>query len=209
MRSTRTGDLGKVAAVVIIIAVLQMLIPKGGTILAWHPLVIAELLGLPILLLLHRRGQPQQSFRWAMSIYLVLLIAASVMNALLLLAGVIESSSDQPVALLFGGFTVVAINWLSFGIVYWWLDAGDPAIDRADGHHTRDLLFPQHSLDWKTFEPGIFDYMYVSFTNLLAFSPTDTQPLRTRTKLLFMLQATISTFTAVVIVGHAINSLPG
>lgn len=209
MRGMRTGDLGKVAIVVVVVAGMQMLIPKAGTPLAVHPLVVVELLGLPILLLLRRSGELTRRFRWTMSGYLILLIAASVLNALVLLVSVISSSSDQPVALLFDGFTVVAINMLSFAIVYWWLDAADPAIRAAGGHESRDFWFPQHANDWDHWQPGLFDYIYVSFTNLLAFSPTDTQPLRSRTKVLFMLQATISTFTAVVIVGHAINSLPG
>ena len=209
MRGIRTSDLGTVAIVVVIVAAMQMVIPRAGTSFVIHPLVVFELLGLPVLLLLRRRGEMHRRFRWTMSGYLILLVSVSVMNALTLLASVIKSSSEQPVALLFSGFTVVAINMLSFAIIYWWLDAADPAIQLAGGHEERDFWFPQHANAWDSWQPGFFDYVYVSFTNLLAFSPTDTQPLRTRTKVLFMIQATISTFTAVVIVGHAINSLPG
>ena len=209
MRGMRTSDLGTVAIVVVIVAALQMIIPKAGTPLAFHPLVIVELLGLPIVLLLRRAGELTRRNRWTMSGYLILLVVSSVLNALVLLVSVVRDSSQQPVALRFDGFTVVAINMLSFAIIYWWLDAADPAIRMAGGHETRDFWFPQQANGWGQWEPGLFDYVYVSFTNLLAFSPTDTLPLTRRAKLLFMVQASISTFTVVVIVGHAINALPG
>lgn len=209
VRGIRESDLSKVAWLVLVMAGLQLLIPQTRSDFVIHPLVIVELLGIPLLLLLRRTGELRRPFRWSMTGYLGLLVGASVLNALMLLAGVIDLAIDQPVRLLFGGFTVVAINFLSFGIIYWWLDAGDPAIRAAGDNESPDLLFPQQVRLGSNWQPTLFDYLYVSFTNLLAFSPTDTMPLRHRTKLLFMLQATISTFTTVVIVGHAINALPG
>ncbi len=146
--------------------------------------------------------------RSLMSLYLGMLVAISIGNAVLLLVSVIRDSSDAPVALLIGGFDVMAVNMFSFGLIYWWLDAADPAIKAAGGAESADFLFPQQTIAGSRWHPRLMDYLYVSFTNLLAFSPTDTMPLRVRTKLLFMVQSTTSTFCAVVILGHAINSLP-
>jgi hypothetical protein len=49
-------------------------------------------------------------------------------------------------------------------------------------HEEVDFLFPQMldpdkaRPDWR---PTFVDYLYVSFTNVVAFSPTDTMPLTT------------------------------
>lgn len=211
MRGIRTSDLGSVAVVVVAMAGLQLGIAEltGAQQLRLHPVVLLELLGLPLLWVLGRRGRMRLGFRRAMATYLGLLVAVSVLNAIALLIAVVRGSTDSPVVLLIAGFAIVGINWLSFGVIYWWLDAADPAIQAAGGNEAPDFLFPQQQVGDPGWQPSLLDYLYVSFTNLLAFSPTDTMPLRHRTKVLFMLQSTISTFTAVVIVGHAINSLPG
>ena len=58
-------------------------------------------------------------------------------------------------------------------------------------------------------EPIFLDYLYVSFTNSTAFSPTDTLPLSRWAKLLFALQAAISLVTVALIAARAVNILPG
>ena len=213
MRGLRTGDLTRVAVVVLAMAALQFVIAvqTHALVMPLHPIVVVELLGLPLLWVLGRRGRLRAGFRRAMATYLSVLVGVSVLNAIALLVAVVSGSSDAPIALLAAGFAIVGINWLSFGVIYWWLDAADPAIRAAGGNEAPDFLFPQQQLteSGAAWQPRLLDYLYVSFTNLLAFSPTDTMPLRPRTKVLFMLQSAISTFTAVVIVGHAINSLPG
>jgi hypothetical protein len=73
-----------------------------------------------------------------------------------------------------------------------------------------DFLFPQMqagglvSPEW---EPTFLDYLYVSFTNVTAFSPTDTLPLSRWAKLLMMLQATISVLLVVLVIARAVNVL--
>ena len=58
-------------------------------------------------------------------------------------------------------------------------------------------------------EPSYPDYLYFSFTNATAFSPTDTLPLRVWVKMTLMLQAVISLLTAILVVARAVNLLPG
>ena len=55
--------------------------------------------------------------------------------------------------------------------------------------------------------PRLFDYVYVSFTNSLAFSPTDAMPLTRRMKLLMLSEAAISSVTVLLIAARAINIL--
>jgi uncharacterized membrane protein len=58
--------------------------------------------------------------------------------------------------------------------------------------------------DW---EPQFFDYLYLSFTNAAAFSPTDTLPLARWAKMAMMLQSIVSLGTVVLVVARAVNIL--
>jgi hypothetical protein len=51
------------------------------------------------------------------------------------------------------------------------------------------------------------DYLYVSFTNAMAFSPTDTLPLTVRAKSLMLIEALSSIATVVMVAGRAVNIL--
>ena len=55
--------------------------------------------------------------------------------------------------------------------------------------------------------PSFLDYLYVSFTNVTAFSPTDTMPLTPWAKLLMMLQSLASLLTVALVVSRAVNIL--
>ena len=49
------------------------------------------------------------------------------------------------------------------------------------------------------------DYLYLSFTNATAFSPTDTLPLSRWAKLTMMVQSAISLVTVALVVARAVN----
>ena len=56
--------------------------------------------------------------------------------------------------------------------------------------------------DW---HPRLFDYMYVSFTNSIAFSPTDAMPLTRRAKVLMLSEAGVSAITVLLVAARAVN----
>jgi hypothetical protein len=60
-------------------------------------------------------------------------------------------------------------------------------------------------------EPGwharLVDYMYVSFTNAIAFSPTDAMPLTRRAKWLMLVEAACSAVTVLLVAARAVNIL--
>jgi len=60
------------------------------------------------------------------------------------------------------------------------------------------------ALDWRG---GFVDYLYVSFTNAAAFSPTDTMPLSVMAKMLMLVQSLISLVTIGLVVARAVNIL--
>jgi hypothetical protein len=51
------------------------------------------------------------------------------------------------------------------------------------------------------------DYLYLSFTNSTAFSPTDTMPLSSWAKMLMLLQSASALVTIGVIAARAVNIL--
>ena len=55
--------------------------------------------------------------------------------------------------------------------------------------------------------PNFWDYLYTSFTNATAFSPTDTMPLTGWAKLLMALQSMASLITLAVVISRAVNIL--
>ena len=64
---------------------------------------------------------------------------------------------------------------------------------------------PEHAHpDW---EPGFTDYLYLSFTNATAFSPTDTMPLTRWAKLTMLIQALVSLIIAALVIARAVNIL--
>ena len=56
-------------------------------------------------------------------------------------------------------------------------------------------------------EPRFTDYLYVSFTNATAFSPTDTMPLTRWAKMTMLLQSTIALVTIALVIARVVNIL--
>jgi hypothetical protein len=53
--------------------------------------------------------------------------------------------------------------------------------------------------------PHLVDYLYVSFTNSIAFSPTDAMPLSRRAKLLMLFESAVSAVTILLVAARAVN----
>jgi uncharacterized membrane protein len=84
-------------------------------------------------------------------------------------------------------------------------------VHRALGHAVRpDLLFPQMTspelapADWST---RFIDYLYLSFTNATAFSPTDVMPMARWAKLTMLVQSAVSLALGALVIARAINIL--
>jgi uncharacterized membrane protein len=97
-----------------------------------------------------------------------------------------------------------------FALWYWEFDRGGP-VSRAHAHRPYpDFLFPQMSTpdmapsEW---EPRFVDYLYLSFTNATAFSPTDVMPLSRWAKLTMLAQSAVSLITVALVIARAVNVL--
>jgi hypothetical protein len=64
-----------------------------------------------------------------------------------------------------------------FGLLFWQLDEGGPRLRAERGRPDPDFQFPQDAVRRADWSPRLSDYLYVSLTNAIAVSPTDTMPL--------------------------------
>ena len=128
-----------------------------------------------------------------------------------LIAALLQGRAHEsaPKLLLTGG-AIWLTNVIAFGMWYWNLDRGGPAARALALKSYPDFLFPQMTEpelappDW---QPQFFDYLYLSFTNAAAFSPTDTLPLARWAKMAMMVQSIVSLGTVVLVVARAVNIL--
>ena len=114
--------------------------------------------------------------------------------------------------LVFASVPIWITNVLVFALWYWELDRGGPSARLQTEHRQPDFLFPQMNLPAATkpgWSPSFFDYLYVSFTNATAFSPTDTMPLTAWAKFLMMVQSLASLLTVALVISRAVNILNG
>jgi hypothetical protein len=158
-----------------------------------------------------RRRLEQIGRRRTVSLGLLAVIALSnglMLAALLgsLLAGAEESGGE----LLLKGAAIWGTNVITFGLSFWILDRGGPARRLEPDPPLPDFQFPQDENpqlappDW---HPRLLDYLYLSFTNSIAFSPTDAMPLTRWAKLLMLLESGISALTVLLVAARAINVL--
>lgn len=158
----------------------------------------------------------------AVSISLLLLIAAANVASLVLLLDQLVNGTTQGAGLLLGAAQVWLTNVIVFGLAFWELDRGGPVVrtqvPRAE-LPPADFRFPQDEdddaidevasrsaakSDWA---PGYIDYFFVSVTNSSAFSPTDTMPLSHRAKLLMSAQAISALMLSIVVIARGVNIL--
>jgi len=149
----------------------------------------------------------------AASIALILLVtAANAVSAVLLIRAIIDDlpNTSMAVPLLSSGASIWVTNVIAFGLWYWEFDRGGP-VPRAEGTAAHpDLMFPQMASpalappDW---EPYFVDYLYLSFTNATAFSPTDVMPLARWAKITMAVQSAVSLAVGALVIARAVNIL--
>ncbi len=114
--------------------------------------------------------------------------------------------------LLEAGFIVWVINNISFALLYWQLDAGGAPARLPHIQAHPDFAFPQQlspELAPPEWMPQFFDYFYLSFTNAIAFSPTDVMPLTAKAKAPMLVQSLVSLTLVGLVIAPRVNVLPG
>jgi uncharacterized membrane protein len=148
--------------------------------------------------------------RWLSLAMIAVVSAANAASILLLVHLLVNGVQANAASLLRAALHMWSVNVLLFALWYWQLDGGGPGARPTCEPTARDFLFPQQSepaLLEGGWHPMFLDYLYVSFTNATAFSPTDAMPLSRWAKMLMLVQSAISLTLAVMVVARAVNIL--
>ncbi len=112
--------------------------------------------------------------------------------------------------LLRAGVHMWCLNVIVFALWFWELDSGGPRARLSARPATRDFMFPQQmqpESEFATWQPMFLDYVYLSFTNATAFSPTDAMPFSRWAKMLMLVESAASLLLAIMVVARAVNIL--
>jgi hypothetical protein len=213
LRPTRGENRLPVVAAVLVAVVLQLTLPRRLSLPPRELLPALEVLLLVALTVANpvRLERHHPLLRVASTALVVLITVANAASAGLLADRLINGhAGDDPGALLRAGGSVYATNIIAFGLWYWQYDRGGPAARQQGARPHGDFLFPQMATPEHApahWEPAFVDYLYLSFTNATAFSPTDTMPLSRWAKSLMAVQSAVALVTVALVVARAVNIL--
>lgn len=144
------------------------------------------------------------------AITLIAIVSAVNVFSLALLVHYMLHGHPKGNALMFSGIALWGTNVLLFALWYYEIDRGGPVARMDDEPYLPDFLFVQMTDDAKVnvvhdWKPGLTDYLYLSFTNAAAFSPTDTMPLTAMAKWLMSGQACVSLVIVLLVVSRAVG----
>ena len=177
----------------------------------WLTPILEMALLLPLSLRAPRRYRNEP--KWARIAAVALIAVVNLSNVIslgLLVDSLLHGSKASGSQLFFAAIDIWLTNVLVFALWYWELDRGGPDERSSPQHREPDFLFPQMSTPGcapQGWRPHFIDYLYVSFTNATAFSPTDTMPLTRWAKLLMLVQSLASLLTIAMVAARAVKIL--
>jgi uncharacterized membrane protein len=158
-----------------------------------------------------RKRLEQMGHRRTVALALVGVIGtANALGLVALIVSLLNAQEKSGGQLLLEGATIWSTNVITFGLLFWEVDRGGPVRRREPNPPPRDFQFPQDEnpqLAETEWHPRLADYVYVSFTNSIAFSPTDAMPLTRRVKMMMLAESTISAITVLLVAARAVNIL--
>jgi hypothetical protein len=201
---------------VAVAAAVALQFPLPGRLVLVHPAwLLPALEGLLLVALvtanprrINRESRALRLLGLTLAAILSLANAFSVARLIIGLVNGTEGSTAGP--LLVTGGAIWLTNVIVFGLWYWEFDRGGPVARANADRMYPDFLFAQMTSphlappDW---EPAFADYLYLSFTNAAAFSPTDVLPLSRWAKMGMTAQASVSIVTVALVVARAVNIL--
>jgi len=218
LAATRTPEARwPMAVAVLATVVLQVITPHNGRLVFWWVFPVLELVALVVMILRDpgRIDRRTRAARRATLVLIVLMTIGTFVGLLVLTLDIVSETYAPDVgatALLGRGVALWVTNVLVFSLWFWELDRGGAAERAAGSSIPPSFGFPEDAMPELAVEgwmPRYPDYLYLSFTNATAFSPTDTLPVRTWAKMTMMLESAISLTTAILVIARAINVLPG
>jgi len=203
-----------VQATMLVAIALQLSLPDRYYVFGSHYLLVAvEVLLLIAMSFTTPKEQIFKSLGRRINVFL-LIVMTGLANSYALIEvarRLLESGRiDNGRELILTAVNIYLTNIIIFGLLYWEMDGGGPGLRLQIAKHEHDFLFPQDQNEnyrHPKWQPTFIDYLYVSSTNGMAFSPTDTLPLSRRAKLLMLTQAAISLVAVALVAARAVNIL--
>lgn len=204
------------SAAVLMALALYWFLPNKLTIQPTWLLPALELaLIIPLTIASPNRRKDEAAWERITAVALIALVnIANVISLVLLVQELLQGKANGKeilgTQLLFSSILIWLTNVLVFALWYWELDRGGPDERSHPAHREPDFLYPQMVTPHCThaaWSPSFMDYLYVSFTNATAFSPTDTMPLTPWAKALMAIQALTSLLTIALVAARAVNIL--
>jgi hypothetical protein len=201
---------------VAVAAAVALQFPLPGRLVLLHPdWLLPALEGLLLLALVmanpRRINRESRALRLLGLTFAALLSAANAFSVAELVIGLVNGTMGNTAGpLLVTGGSIWLTNIIVWGLWYWEFDRGGPVARANADRMYPDFQFAQMATpqlappDW---EPAFADYLYLSFTNAAAFSPTDVLPLSRWSKMAMTAQATVSIVTVALVVARAVNIL--
>jgi hypothetical protein len=212
LRRTRGEHRVPVALAIIVLIFLQVNLANSLVFQPWYLMPSLEVALLVVLVLASpTRITRESAILRAAGLALVSVASvATLWSGFRLAQGLVRGNINDPVELLLSAALVWFTNVIVAALWYWEFDRGGPAA-RANGRNPYpDFLFPQMTapdLARKDWEPTFPDYLYLSFTNTTAFSPTDILPLSRWAKMAMMLQSAGSLVLVALVIARGVNTL--
>jgi uncharacterized membrane protein len=199
---------------VAVAAAVALQFPLPGRLVLVHPdWLLPAVQGLLLVALVvanpRRINAESRAIRLLSLILAALLSLANVWSVGRLVVGLVQGTQGNAAGpLLVTGGIIWLTNVIVFALWYWEFDRGGP-VARANGARKYpDFQFVQMvspKLAPPGWEPAFGDYLYLSFTNAAAFSPTDVMPMSRWAKMGMTVQAVVSIVTVALVVARAVN----
>ena len=216
---TKRADVGErrwpMAAAVLVAGGMRVFLPTQLRLDDARPLFAVVLTVLIIALIVGDPGRIDRQKTWLRVLTGVLIGVITFVNAgssVRLVYAIIktETFTEDANILLVSGGVIWLTNMIAFGLWYWDLDRGGAAA-RALGIGTSPaFVFPEMSnpeLVRDGWYPSFVDYLHLSYSTAMAFSPTDVSAIKPWAKLMMMAEETISLVVGILVVARAVNIL--
>ena len=198
--------------IVALVILLQVSLPRSlNSSFPWFVCGVEAALLLVLNILDPKRAAAHAGWPRITSIILIATMTiANLSSVVRLINELLNGGVKDAKSLLLTGGSIWLTNVVIFSLWYWEFDRGGPGARSQAKVSTPDFMFPQMSdpdLAPAHWSSSFFDYLYMSFTNSSAFSPTDVLPLTRWAKATMLLQSLTSLVVVALVIARAVNIL--
>jgi hypothetical protein len=203
------------AAAVLLAGALRLFLPSQLRLDDARPLLFVVLAVLIVALIIGDPGRIDRQVTWLRVLTGVLIGVITFVNggsSVRLVYAIIttEAFTNNAKVLLASGLVIWVTNVIAFGLWYWDLDRGGAAARALGSGVSPAFVFPEMSnpelvrVGWY---PSFVDYLHLSFSTSMAFSPTDVSAIKPWAKLMMMAEEAISMVVGILVIARAVNIL--